>query len=86
MAVLAVGETERDVRRSLDSLREAGFSEERLASFVPATPEQILERAHAYREAGIEGLTIRMANPHDPDAVTLLGETLAPLFSPRAVR
>jgi F420-dependent oxidoreductase-like protein len=85
MAVLAVGETEADVRRSLDTLREAGFSEKRLASFAPGTPEQILERAHAYREAGIEGLTIRMANPHDLDAVTLLGETLAPVFSPRAV-
>jgi F420-dependent oxidoreductase-like protein len=86
MAVLAVGETEGDVRRSLDALREDGVSEKRLASFAPVTPEQILKRAHAYREAGMEGLTIRMANSHDPDAVALLGETLAPVFSPRAVR
>jgi F420-dependent oxidoreductase-like protein len=86
MAVIAFGETEGDVRRGLDVLREAGFSEKRLASFTPVTPEQLLERAHAFREAGIEGFTIRMANQHDPDAVTLLGETLAPVFGPSAVR
>jgi F420-dependent oxidoreductase-like protein len=86
MTVLAVGETDGDLRRTLDALRDTGLSEDRLARFARVTPEQILELAHAYREAGIEGLTIRMANAHDPDAVTMLGETLAPVFGPSAVR
>ena len=41
----------------------------------------ILERAYAYREAGIEGLTFSMPDVHDLEAVTLAGQTLAPVFN-----
>ena len=38
------------------------------------TPDQILERAHAFGDVGIEGVTFTMPDVHDLEAVTLAGE------------
>jgi F420-dependent oxidoreductase-like protein len=83
MAIVAIGESEDAVRAKLDVMRAAGIPEERIAGATAGTPEQILERAHAYREAGIEGLTFSMPDVHDLEAVALAGETLAPVFNSR---
>jgi F420-dependent oxidoreductase-like protein len=83
MMSLAIAETANGARAKLDAMRAAGFPEERIAATTAGTPEQILERAHAYRDVGIEGLTFSMPDVHDLEAVTLAGETLAPLFNPR---
>jgi F420-dependent oxidoreductase-like protein len=83
MMSLAIAETADGARAKLDAMRVAGFPEERIAATTAGTPEQILERAHAYRDVGIEGLTFSMPDVHDLEAVTLAGETLAPLFNPR---
>jgi F420-dependent oxidoreductase-like protein len=81
MMSLAIAETEGQVKAKLDAMRAAGLPEERIAATVAGTPEQILERAHAYRDVGIEGLTFSLPDVHDLDAVLLAGETLAPVFS-----
>ncbi len=81
MATIAIAETEAGVRAKLDAMRAAGFSEQRVAGTMAGTPEQILERAHAFRDVGIEGLTFSMPDVHDLEAVTLAGETLAPVFN-----
>ena len=82
MAVMVIAETEDGVNAKLDAMRAAGISEQRLAGAMKGTPEQVLERAHAFRDVGIEGLTFSMPDVHDLDAVALAGETLAPVFSP----
>ncbi len=84
MMTLAIAETEDGARAKLDAMRAAGFPEQRIAATTAGTPELILERAHAYREVGIEGLTFTMPDVHDLEAVTLAGETLAPLFNAAA--
>jgi F420-dependent oxidoreductase-like protein len=81
MAILVIGETEGAVRAKLEAMRAAGISEARIASATAGTPEQVLERAHAYREVGIEGITLSMPDVHDLEAVALAGETLAPVFN-----
>ena len=83
MMRIAIAETEDGVRAKLDAMRAAGLPESRIAGTTAGTPEQILERAQAYRDAGIEGVTFSMADVHDLEAVTLAGETLAPLFAAR---
>jgi F420-dependent oxidoreductase-like protein len=83
MMTVVVAETEDGVRRKLDAMRQMGFPEERIAATTAGTPEQLLERVRAYREAGIEGVTFSMPDVHDLDAVRLAGETLAPLLNPR---
>ena len=78
MMSIAIAETEAARRRKLDALRALGFPEQRIAGTTAGTPEQILERAHAFRDVGIEGLTFSMGDVHDLEAVALAGETLAP--------
>jgi F420-dependent oxidoreductase-like protein len=81
MAIVVIGETEGAVAAKLDAMRSAGISEERIAGAMAGTPEQVLERAHAFRDVGIEGLTFSMPDVHDLEAVALAGETLAPVFN-----
>jgi F420-dependent oxidoreductase-like protein len=83
MMSIAIAETEDGVRAKLDAMRAAGLPEQRIAGTTAGTPEQILERAEAFRHVGIEGVTLSMADVHDLDAVTLVGETLAPMFVAR---
>jgi F420-dependent oxidoreductase-like protein len=82
MAIVAIAESEDAVQAKLDAMRAARVPEERIAAATAGTPEQVLERAHALREVGIEGLTLSMPDVHDLEAVALAGKTLAPVFKP----
>jgi hypothetical protein len=82
MMTIAIAETEERAHAKLDAMAAMGFPKERIAATTAGTPEQILERAHAFRAVGIEGLTFSMPDVHDLDAVRLAGETLAPVFNP----
>jgi F420-dependent oxidoreductase-like protein len=82
MMPFAIAETEADVRAKLDALRAAGVPERRVAAMTAGTPEQILERAHAFRDVGIEGVTFSLPDVHDLEALTLAAGTLAPVFNP----
>jgi F420-dependent oxidoreductase-like protein len=81
MMTLVIAESEDGVQRKLDAARAAGWPEERVAAATAGTPEQILERARAYQQVGVEGLTFSMPDVHDLEAVALAGETLAPVFA-----
>jgi F420-dependent oxidoreductase-like protein len=83
MAIIVIAETEDALKAKLDAMRSAGIPEERIASATAGSPQQILERAQAYREVGIEGLTFSMPDVHDLESVALAGETLAPVFNPQ---
>ena len=82
MMQIAIAETEDGVREKLDAMRAAGLPESRIAGTTAGTPDRIRERAQALKDVGIEGITFSMADVHDLEAVTLAGETLAPLFAP----
>jgi F420-dependent oxidoreductase-like protein len=82
MMRIAIADTEDALQAKLDALRATGVTDEQLATMTVGTPERILERAHALRDVGIEGVTFSMPDVHDPEAVTLAGETLAPVFNP----
>jgi F420-dependent oxidoreductase-like protein len=84
MMSIAIAETDDAVKAKLDAARAAGVPEERLAAITAGTPEQILERAQAYSDVGIEGVTFSMPDVHDLEAVELAGRTLAPLFNTEA--
>jgi F420-dependent oxidoreductase-like protein len=82
MPSIAIGETEQRARAKLDQMRDMGFPEQRIAGTTVGTPDQIRERAQAYRDVGIEGVTLSLPDVHDLEAVALAGEALAPLFAP----
>ena len=81
-SVVAIAETDAGARAKLDAMRASGVPERRIAAAVAGTPEQIVEDAHAFRDVGIEGVTLSLPDVHDLEAVALAGETLAPLFNP----
>ena len=81
MPSIAIGETEDQARAKLDAMREAGFPESRIAGTTAGTPEQILQRAQAYRDVGVEGVTLSLPDVENPEAIMLVGETLAPVFN-----
>ena len=82
MANIAIAESDEAVRAKLEAMLAAGVPKRRVEAATAGTPDRILERAHAFREVGIEGLTITMPDAHDLESVALAGETLAPVFNP----
>ena len=60
MATIAISESDEGARAKLDAMRAAGVPDQRIANTTAGTPDRILERAHALRDVGIEGLTITM--------------------------
>ena len=84
MAIIVIAETEGGVKAKLDAMRSTGIAKERIAGATAGTPEQVLERAHAFRDVGIEGLTLSMPDVQDLEALALVGETLAPVFNPQS--
>ena len=80
MRTIVIAETEDAAKAKLEAMRAAGWPEERVAAATAGTPEQILEMAHAYRDVGIDGMTIALPDAHDLDAVRLTGETLSQVF------
>ena len=82
MANIAIAESDEAVRAKLEAMLAAGVPKRRVQAATAGTPDRILERAHAFREVGIEGLTITMPDAHDLESVALAGETLAPVFNP----
>jgi F420-dependent oxidoreductase-like protein len=81
MMSLVIGKDEAALAAKLDDLR-ARFPADRVAATTSGTPDQIRERAEAYKAVGVEGVTFSLADVHDLDAVALAGETLAPVFAP----
>ena len=82
MMTLAIGTDDAAVKAKLDAMRAAGFPEARIEATTAGTPDQVRERAEAFKAVGIEGVTFSMPDVHDLDAVRLAGETLAPVFNP----
>jgi F420-dependent oxidoreductase-like protein len=82
MPTIAIGETDAAVRAKLEAMPALGFPERRIAATVAGTPERILELAHEYRDAGVEGLTFSLPDVFDLEAIELAGQTLAPVFNP----
>jgi F420-dependent oxidoreductase-like protein len=81
MMTIAIAETDEGAQAKLDAMRAAGVPEARIENTIAGPPERILERAHALRDVGIEGVTFSMPDVHDPEAIMLAGETLAPVFN-----
>jgi alkanesulfonate monooxygenase SsuD/methylene tetrahydromethanopterin reductase-like flavin-dependent oxidoreductase (luciferase family) len=78
--LVAVAETEGGVQRQLDTMRELDYPADRITATTAGTPDHLLEIAHAYRDAGVDGLTFSLADASDLESVALAGRTLAPLF------
>ena len=77
MAGIVIGRTHEEAQAKLARLN---LPEERLASMTIGDADTVGEQLAAYREIGIEGLTITLPDVHDTEIVELVGKTLAPVF------
>ena len=81
MATVVIGATHEAAQRQARSRRAPpGCRAERLAAAMVGDPDTIAERAQAFADVGIEGMTIVMPRSYDPESVALAGRTLGPLF------
>ena len=82
MISIAIAETESGVETKLDDARGGVPS----SGWPPPRPEHPRRSSSAHmhsRDVGIEGLTCTMGDVHDLEALTIAGETLAPVFNPK---
>lgn len=79
-AGVCVGETEREVERSLARLQESARRHmQDLDTWVLGTPERAAERLREFAAAGVRRLMFSVDHDLHRDMVTLLGERVAPL-------
>lgn len=83
MASTFIGRTHEEAQAKFDAaLQRGGMDPARLkAMSLVGGPEEIAEAASAYRDVGIEGLTLMIPDAHDLEVVALAGEVLGPLFA-----
>jgi F420-dependent oxidoreductase-like protein len=81
MAVVVIGATHEAAAAKLEFLKQHGLSPERLPMVLHGDPDEVAEQATAYREAGIEGLTISLPDVHDQESLELAGRALGPVFA-----
>jgi F420-dependent oxidoreductase-like protein len=84
--VLVIAPTHDAAMAKVDRLRRAGTPEERLKQAIVGDPDDVVEQAAAFVDAGIEGLTLSMPDVHDLETVALAGRTLGPVFAQPAAR
>jgi F420-dependent oxidoreductase-like protein len=82
MARVFIDTDEAAARRKFEA---AGLNERMAAMALTGTPEQVAEGVHELLDAGVEGLTVGLADVHDLDVVRLVGETIGPLVGSPAV-
>ena len=83
MASTFIAATDDEAQAKFDAaLQRGGMEPERMrAMSLVGGPDTIAERAAAYREVGIEGLTLMIPDAHDLEVVELAGKALGPVFA-----
>jgi F420-dependent oxidoreductase-like protein len=81
MAVVLIAPTHEAAQAKGEAARQnAADDERRRAMMLAGDPDSVAEQAAAFRDAGIEGLTISLPDVHDLETLALAGRTLAPVF------
>ena len=82
MAAAFVAPTHEAAMRKLEA---AGLSGEmRSALAIAGDPDGLAEQAQPFLDAGVDGLTVRLADVHDLESVALVGRALSPLVGAAA--
>jgi F420-dependent oxidoreductase-like protein len=81
MSTVVIARTHEQAQAKIDQMRREGAAESRLASVLAGDPDEVAEQAHAFAEAGIEGMTLSLPDVHDLETVELAGQTLGPVFA-----
>jgi F420-dependent oxidoreductase-like protein len=80
MAGVLIGETHEAAERKKEAAAAAGVPRERLETMLVGEPDAIAEAAAAYKEVGIQGLTVTLPDTWDLETIALTGKTLSAVF------
>jgi F420-dependent oxidoreductase-like protein len=81
MATVVIAPTHEAAQRKVEAWAATGVPRERVEAAISGDPDTVAERAEAYKDVGIEGLTLSMPEVHDLESVALAGRTLSAVFS-----
>lgn len=85
LGALVVAPTHEEAVRIGEEMRAArGMDEQRLATTVLGSPDEVAEQVQRYLAAGLDGMLFNMYGVEHLDPVKLAGETLAPVLAARA--
>jgi F420-dependent oxidoreductase-like protein len=79
LGVLVIAPTHEAATARADEIKRR-MPPERQSVVMAGDPDEVIEQAEAFREAGIEGLTLSLPDVHDLETVALAGRTLGPVF------
>ncbi len=79
LATLAIAPTHEEAQRQLETWPyRLKLDPDRLrGTLTVGDPDEVGEQVQAFLDAGLDGLVVNMATPHDPDVLALAGETLS---------
>lgn len=81
IGVLVIAPTHEGAMAKVAFLKQLGMTEERLATVMAGDPDSVAEQAVAFRDAGLEGMTMTIPDAHDLETIELAGRTLGPVFA-----
>jgi F420-dependent oxidoreductase-like protein len=81
MATVLSGATHEEAEQARREAGERGWPVDRLEAAWVGEPDELVARAQAYRDVGIQGMTIVLPNAHDLEAVERVGQALGPVFA-----
>src|SRR4051794_28071949 len=80
MAGVIIADSHEAAERKKAEAVERGLPPERLDTMLLGAPDTIAEAAAAYKEIGIQGLTITLPDTWDLETIALTGRTLSAVF------
>ena len=80
MAGVLIAETHEAAERKKQAAAAAGVAQERLDTMLLGEPDAVAEAAAAYKDAGIQGMTVTLPDTWDLETIALTGRTLSAVF------
>jgi F420-dependent oxidoreductase-like protein len=80
MAGVIIADTHEAAEKKKEAAAAAGVPRDRLESMLVGDPDTIAEAAAAYKEVGIQGLTVTLPDMWDLETIALTGKTLGAVF------
>jgi F420-dependent oxidoreductase-like protein len=80
MAGVLIAGTHEAAERKKQAAAAAGVPQERLETMLLGEPDAVAEAAAAYKDAGIQGMTVTLPDAWDLEAIALTGQTLSAVF------
>jgi F420-dependent oxidoreductase-like protein len=81
LGVVVIAPTHEGALAKVEALQQAGMPPERVSMVMAGDPDELAEKAEAFKEAGIEGMTLTLPDVHDLEAVELAGRAMGPVFA-----